>query len=222
VPGAVTGAVAVNATVTQPDTAGYITIWPAGAAQPSTSSVNFVAGQTVSNSVLVGLGTAGEVSIHNGGGPTELIIDATGSFPGVTPAGDPAPCPPLQTTGAIPVPGRHLPDGRIATAAFNAQVETLGPSSAIARSPLQLAIAIAGGADNRRTTITETAQGESDVPYVVVIDAAGNLDDSVSGIHTQVELTPRQDGTFRVATATWGYICYRGRTSPPYTTDLCV
>jgi hypothetical protein len=222
VPGGSTGAVALNATVTQPDARGYITIWPADAAQPATSSINFVAGQTVSNSVLVGLGTAGQVSIHNGGGPTEVIIDATGYFPGVTPAGDPAPCPPLRTTTEVPVPGRHLPDGRITTDAFNAQVASLGADSAVARSPLQLAIAIAGGADNRHTTITSTAQGESNVPYIVVIDAAGNLDDSVSGIHTQVELTPKVDGTFRVASATWGYICYRGRTSPPYTTELCV
>ena len=44
-------AVAVNLTVTEPTASSYVTVWPAGAAMPTASNVNVVAGQTVANMV---------------------------------------------------------------------------------------------------------------------------------------------------------------------------
>lgn len=68
--------VLLTATVTSPLDAGFLTVFPCGAVTPTVSNLNFVAGQTVSNSVTVGLGTGqvcaySNVAIH-------LVVDATG------------------------------------------------------------------------------------------------------------------------------------------------
>ena len=90
----------------------------------------------------------------------------------------------------------------------------------VARSPLLLALALTGGGDVGRTTIRATPNGDDEYPSTIVIDDAGAVDDSVSGIHSEVRVVRQADGTFRAASATWGYICYR-RPSPPYSTELC-
>ena len=75
-------AVALNVTVTEPTASGYLTAWPAGAAQPVASNVNFVPGQTVPNMVTVGLGTAGQVALFNSVGATHVVVDVAGWFDG--------------------------------------------------------------------------------------------------------------------------------------------
>ncbi len=220
VPASDVGAAVLNLTVTDAEErAGYLTMWPAGAPQPLASKLNYQPGQTVANGVLVGLGAAGQVSIHNEGGPVEVIVDVMGWFPGTTAGGTPAPCPPLMISADLPMPGRPGANGTIATTAFNVAVASLGPTAPVASSPVLLAIAFTGG-DRRTMLIRSTPEGESEVPYNVVIDADGFLDDSVAGVHYEVRLVPQSDLTFRVDKATWGYICYR-RASPPYSTTLC-
>ena len=220
------GAVVFNVTVTDPDTAGYLTVWPAGAAQPLASSVNYVPGETVANAALIGVGAAGEVSIFNGGGPTDVVIDVTGYFPGETPGGTPAPCPPATVDTSAPLPGRRLADGTIAVSAFNATLDALGGGSVVAHAPAQLALALTADSSDpahpeaRTLSVRSTPEGEADVPYDVVVEADGFLDDSLAGIHYEVRLVPHPDGTFRVDRATWGYMCAR-RPSPPFSTVLC-
>jgi hypothetical protein len=92
VPGAA-AAVALNVTATNPLGAGYLTVWPTGAARPTASNLNFVAGQTVPNMVIVPLGAGGQVSLFNGAGAaSHVIVDVLGWFPagdsftGLTPA----------------------------------------------------------------------------------------------------------------------------------------
>ena len=72
--------VVLNVTVTEPTAAGFITAWPAGAAMPTASNLNFVAGQTVPNLVISKLGTGGKVSLFNSTGSTHLIADVLGYF----------------------------------------------------------------------------------------------------------------------------------------------
>jgi hypothetical protein len=74
------GAVALNITATQPSANSYVTVFPDGAALPSTSNVNFLADQNVANMALVGVGPTGAVSVHNGAGTTHVIIDVIGWF----------------------------------------------------------------------------------------------------------------------------------------------
>lgn len=78
-------AVVLNVTVTGPTSAGYLTVYPTGAARPLASNLNFTAGQTVANRVIVGVGPDGSVTIFNGLGTVDLVIDMTGSFTGMSP-----------------------------------------------------------------------------------------------------------------------------------------
>jgi peptidoglycan hydrolase-like protein with peptidoglycan-binding domain len=73
-------AVAVNVTVTEPTASGYVTLWPAGAAMPTASNVNFLAGQTVANMVTVGLGAGGQINLFNFAGDSPVLVDVTGWY----------------------------------------------------------------------------------------------------------------------------------------------
>ena len=74
-------AVALNLTVTQPTAGGYITAYPSGGSRPTTSSVNFTAGQTVANMAVVPVGPDGTIELYNGSaGTTALVADVSGYF----------------------------------------------------------------------------------------------------------------------------------------------
>lgn len=74
-------AVALNVTVTDPDTPSYLTVWPSGAAQPNASNLNMVPGQTVPNLVISKVGSDGKVNVFNANGSTHVIADVLGWFP---------------------------------------------------------------------------------------------------------------------------------------------
>ncbi|MGR4882683.1 hypothetical protein ACIPUC_25215 [Streptomyces sp. LARHCF249] len=74
-------AVALNVTATNPQEAGHLTVHPAGQAAPSTSNVNFTAGQTVANSVIVPVGKDGEITVRNGSwAPSDVIVELVGTY----------------------------------------------------------------------------------------------------------------------------------------------
>ncbi|MFG2991660.1 PKD domain-containing protein [Streptomyces sp. NPDC048257] len=81
VPAGVT-AVALNVTVTETVDNGYVTAWPgAGYDRPGTSNLNYTAGRSVPNLVIVPVGEDGYVELYNGGSqPVDLIADVTGYF----------------------------------------------------------------------------------------------------------------------------------------------
>ena len=218
-PTGVAGAVltlTATATAYQP---GFLTVWPTGSPPPFASNLNYLPGETVANTVVVGLGTAGQVSILNQGGSTEVVLDVNGAFAGATPAGTPVPCPSLTTTTQAPLPGRRMPDGTITTAAFNAMLAELGPAAPITKSPLRLGLALSGG-ELKSALVTATVRDDLYSVVDVAIDDQHLFDDSFGGVHSDASFTRQPDGTYRVSAATWGYICLR-RPSPPYTPELC-
>ena len=73
-------AVVMNVTATNPTAASYLTLWPAGAPMQTASNLNFSAGATVANRVIVPVGTGGQVSIFNGAGSTDVVADVNGYF----------------------------------------------------------------------------------------------------------------------------------------------
>ena len=73
-------AVVLNVTVTNPSAGGYLTLFPDGAAQPSTSDLNFVAGQTIPNLVVVRVGSNGRLDIFNAAGTANVIADVVGWY----------------------------------------------------------------------------------------------------------------------------------------------
>jgi hypothetical protein len=70
-------AVIGNLTVTNPIGAGYLTLFPHGAPQPGTSSINYGPGATVANGVIVGLSSGGLVDFY-ASAQTDVIFDAAG------------------------------------------------------------------------------------------------------------------------------------------------
>jgi hypothetical protein len=73
-------AVVLNVTATAPSTAGYFTVYPAGAALPFASDVNFLYGQSVPNLVVVKVGPSGDVNVFNRIGNVHLVVDVVGWF----------------------------------------------------------------------------------------------------------------------------------------------
>lgn len=75
------GTVLLNVTVTAPTQAGFLIIYPDGSSPPNTSNVNFAAGQTVANQVVVQSGADGSIDFYNAGtGTVQVIADLLGSF----------------------------------------------------------------------------------------------------------------------------------------------
>ena len=75
-------AVVLNVTATEPATAGYLTVYPCGQEPPNTSNLNFAAGQTVPNLVvvdLVGFPSTGTVCIFSSA-MTHVLADITGYY----------------------------------------------------------------------------------------------------------------------------------------------
>ena len=73
-------AYSVNVTVTNTQGPGFILIYPLGGAQPTVSTVNYVAGQTIANAAIVPAGTFGAITVVAGVSGTDLILDINGYF----------------------------------------------------------------------------------------------------------------------------------------------
>ncbi|MGY0233285.1 right-handed parallel beta-helix repeat-containing protein [Longispora urticae] len=71
-------AVTMNVTVTEPTSAGFLTVYPNGRALPNASNLNWTAGQTVPNLVVVPV-IDGKVNLRNSGpGTVHVIADVVG------------------------------------------------------------------------------------------------------------------------------------------------
>jgi hypothetical protein len=73
-------AVVLNVTVVAPSAASYATVWPTGEPRPDASNLNFAAGQTVANAVIVKVGIGGRISLYNWGGSADLLVDVSGWY----------------------------------------------------------------------------------------------------------------------------------------------
>ncbi len=80
VPASGVSAVVLNVTVAGPVSAGFLTAFPHGDAVPLASNLNYSAGQTVPNLVVVGVGTDGAVDLSVKYGTTHVIADVAGWF----------------------------------------------------------------------------------------------------------------------------------------------
>src|SRR5712691_7244051 len=72
-------AVIINVTVTNPTAASDLVVSPHGVASTA-SDLNFVAGQTVPNLVVVKLSALGKIDIFNAGGTVNVIVDVVGYY----------------------------------------------------------------------------------------------------------------------------------------------
>ncbi|MEP7192184.1 MAG: hypothetical protein ABI903_04900 [Actinomycetota bacterium] len=70
----------INIIALPKDGAGYLSVFAAGSAIPAASDVSFASTAAPSNISLVGLGSQGEISVHNGGGLADVVVDVSGYF----------------------------------------------------------------------------------------------------------------------------------------------
>ena len=74
-------AAVLNLTVVDATGNGYVTAYPDGGTKPGTSNLNYLAGQTVPNEVVVAVGSDGDIDFTNSGkGQADLIVDLSGYF----------------------------------------------------------------------------------------------------------------------------------------------
>jgi hypothetical protein len=123
VPSSGVSAVVMNVTVTNPSAASFLTVFPTGAPAPLASNLNFTAGETVPNRVIVGVGASGQVSIFNALGSTDVIADVGGYFTDSSAPGQ------LFS----PLPPFRLLDTR-------SPKQTLGPNGTLTLSMVQAAV----------------------------------------------------------------------------------
>ena len=148
-------AVALNVTVVSPQAKGFATVWPCGETQPNASNLNFVAGQSIPNSVITKLGSAGKVCFSTSKG-AHLIADVAGYYP-------------LGSTFVPQVPGRLLD-----TRSTGETVDDFGPATAqgpvVANSTTELNV---GGrysipADASAVVLTVTVTGPQGKGFATV------------------------------------------------------
>jgi uncharacterized delta-60 repeat protein len=151
-PGARMSSVSLNVTVTEPETEGFITVYPCGT-RPLASHLNFVADQTISASVTSPVSADGEICIYSSS-PTNLIADTFGWF--------------VQGSGITPVGPTRLVDTRSASpqGAISVTQKKYGATDEL-RLPLNN---VAGLPDDGVGTVqlTVTATNPSDTGFITV------------------------------------------------------
>jgi hypothetical protein len=80
IPASGVSAVVLNVTAVDPTAAGFFTVFPKGAVLPNASNLNWLPGVNIPNRVIVPVGTGGQITVHNGEGWADLIVDVNGYF----------------------------------------------------------------------------------------------------------------------------------------------
>ncbi len=113
VPASGVSAVVLNVTAVAPTRSGFVTVYGPGS-RPTVSNMNFVAGQTIANLVIVPVSATGTVKLFNGSaGTTHLLADVAGYYRSGAPT----------TTGAFgSLAPSHLLDTRTGNGAPAAKV----------------------------------------------------------------------------------------------------
>jgi len=111
-------AVVLNITVTNTTANGYLTVYPNGKLRPGVSNVDWAAGRTVPNRVIVAVGTGGMIDLYNFLSNTDVIIDIGGWFSNA----------PSTTGGFVPRPPVRILDTRFGTGIYSGST---GPGGTI-------------------------------------------------------------------------------------------
>jgi len=104
VPAAGVSAVVLNITAVGSTTGGFLTVHPTGTARPLASNLNFGPGETIPNLVIAKVSAAGQVTIYNDTGSTNVIADVAGWFPTVSTYTSLIPARLLDTRSGSPIP----------------------------------------------------------------------------------------------------------------------
>ncbi len=72
--------VVLNVTVTDSTAGSFLSVWPDGTPPPNASNLNFAAGETTANQVVVRVGTEGRVRFSTAVGQTHVVVDLVGYY----------------------------------------------------------------------------------------------------------------------------------------------
>ncbi len=122
---ATASAVVMNVTVTGASAGSFVSVWPTGSPQPSSSNLNFGAGQTIPNLVTAKIGTGGKVRFANAAGSVDVIADVVGYYDDGTGPGD-------LFNGITPT---RLLDSRGPTGGWNAKLMSGTPKDLVVAQP---------------------------------------------------------------------------------------
>jgi hypothetical protein len=74
------GSAVLNVTATNPTANTFVTVYPAGAAPPTASTLNVAANQTIANLVTAKIGQGGRVAVANAVGQADVVVDLVGYY----------------------------------------------------------------------------------------------------------------------------------------------
>jgi hypothetical protein len=80
VPAAGVAAALLNVTVTDTTSSSFLTVYPQGDARPLASNLNWVAGDTVANRVVIPISATGQIAVYNPSGSVDVVVDVDGYF----------------------------------------------------------------------------------------------------------------------------------------------
>jgi len=141
-------AVDVNVTAVDATTDSFLTVYPAGTAQPASSAVNFAPGQAIPNQVVVELSSSGGITVTNSTGSVDVIVDLEGWYTTGTNG---------ATTGSsfhALVPARVVDTRSGSGLAYSG--DTLGPSAVLPIDMTGLATIPSTGANGVVMNVTTT------------------------------------------------------------------
>lgn len=146
VPSSGVGAVAVEVSAVDPAAAGALTVYPAGSANPSVSSVAFARGVSSTGLVVVPPGSGGKIAITDSGGAARVTVDVLGYDP-VTGH---------DASVFVPVRATQIADG---TVGKPAEVKVTGTSVIPAAGAKTVLLAVTASGATRAATVTAYQAG---------------------------------------------------------------
>ncbi len=137
--------ISLNVTVTEPEAAGFLTVYPCGTGLPTASNLNYVAGATVPNAVVTQIGAGGKVCIFNQA-PLHLVVDVNGYA--------------LSTSGLVPMTPARLLETRAGLSTVDGTLNAVGRRGAGSIIEVQVAgragVPVTAEAVILNATVTET------------------------------------------------------------------
>ena len=124
-------AAVLNVTVTEPDSDGYLTVWPCDQDRPLASNLNYSTGETIPNLVIAKLSAAGTVCIV-AQATTHVVADINGYFLPSTSYTPAAPERLLDTRTGVGAPAGQLAAGSTLTLQVTGAGSTNVPATATA------------------------------------------------------------------------------------------
>jgi RHS repeat-associated protein len=203
-------AVVVNVTASSPSADGSVTVYPDGTTRPATSNVDYAAGQSIANTVIVPLGSNGKVAFYNDStGTTQLAADVDGYYRSGPSGSNSGSNHPLTPTRILDTQaGTGAPQGAVAAnGTIQVQVDGVAgvPSSCVSAASLNITatsgtssgslVAYPDGTTQPDTANLNYSSGQT-IANLAIVAVASN---------GKIDLTNNSNGTVQITADISGY-----------------